>query len=152
MLTPYAFVACEKVIIGQDSVSSLIALFSKVILNIPVGTEIPKNAIAPKEWSIFSMWNLDPGDEARDCTLCTEILYPDKTPFHPIPKSKMKLEAGKKSQVGIQVSGFPVGQEGPYTVRTWIEENEKTITGPIEFTVDVEIKRLEQPPAAALNE
>src|SRR5208282_6911412 len=108
MLTPYVFVACEKVIVGQDGVCSLIALFSRIILNLPVGTEIPKDAVAPREWSIFSMWNTEPGDETREYTSCAEILYPDKTPFHPIPKTKMKIEANKKSQVAIQVLGFPI--------------------------------------------
>lgn len=142
MVTPYIFVACEKAILGNDGVASLIALFTKIIANIPEGTEIPKNAVVPKDWAIFSMWNTEPGDEKRECFICTEIVYPDKTPFLILPKSKMVLEQSKKSQVGIQVQGFPIGQEGSYTVRTWIEEAQQTIAGPIEFNMEVEVKRL----------
>jgi hypothetical protein len=152
MPTPYIFTACEKAIIGKDDVVSLIALFTKIIVNIPAGTEIPKNAVVPKDWAIFSMWTLEPGDESRDCMICTEIIYPDETPFFPIPKAKMVLEANKKSQVGIQVQGFPIGQEGFYTVRTWVEEGEKTIAGPIEFKLEVQINRQLPVQKAAANE
>jgi hypothetical protein len=150
MLTPYIFLACEKTILGKDDVVSLIALFTKIVINVSGKVEIPENAIAPKEWSIFSMWNLEPGDESRDCMICTEILYPDQSPFSAIPKSKMVLQAGRKAQVGLQVQGFPIGQEGLYTVRTWIEEKQKIIAGPIEFKVEVEIHR--QPSEATANE
>lgn len=142
MLTPYIFAACEKAILGKDDVASLIALFTKIIVNIPEGTEIPKNAVVPKDWAIFSMWNIGPEDANREYFICTEIVYPDKTPFSALPKTKMVLEPSKKSQVAFQVQGFPIGQEGPYTVRTWIEEGTRTIAGPIEFNLEVEIKRL----------
>jgi hypothetical protein len=149
MLTPYVFVACEKAIIGKDDVASLIGLFSKITLNVPVGTEIPKEAVSPTNWVIFSIWNAEAGDEVKDYMLGTQILYPDKTQFADIPRNKVKIELGKRSQIIIQLNGFPVGQEGVYTVLSWVEENQQRVLGPIEFKLEVEILRQSHSPTGA---
>lgn len=137
MLKPYVYVACEKVIIAQDSVASLIALFSKIILTIPAGTEVPRNAVAPKEWAVFSIWDPEPGDERRNYFLCTQVLYPDKTQFGEIAKSKFNIEPSKRAQMSMQIQGFPIGQTGEYKIRTWIEENDKRVSDPIQFGIEV---------------
>lgn len=138
---PYVCVACEKVILSKDtSVASLIGLFSKIVFTIPAGIEIPKNAVSPKEWAVFSIWDPDPGDENRHYVLRTQILYPDKSQFGEILKSKIPIEPNARAQMIMQFVGFPVGQVGDYTVRTWIEENETRVVGPIEFKLGVEAK------------
>ncbi|HXJ04086.1 MAG TPA: hypothetical protein VNH65_03255 [Candidatus Acidoferrum sp.] len=137
MLKPYVCVACEKVIIAQDGVASLIALFSKIILTIPAGTEIPRDAVAPKEWAVFSIWDPEPGDDLRKFFLCTQILYPDETQFGQIAKSKFNIEPNKRSQMNMQIQGFPIGQAGEYKIRSWIEENDKKISDPIQFGIEV---------------
>lgn len=137
---PYVCVACEKVILSKDNVASLIGLFSKIVITIPAGTEIPKNALSPKEWAVFSIWDPDPGDENRHYMLLTQILYPDKSQFGEILKSKIPIEPNARAQMLMQFVGFPVGQVGDYTVRTWIEENETRVVGPIEFKLGVETK------------
>jgi hypothetical protein len=137
MLKPYVCVACEKVILAQDGVASLIALFSKIILTVSAGTEIPPNAVAPKEWAVFSIWDPEPGDERRSYFLCTQVLYPDESQFGAIVKSKVNVEVSKRSQMSMQVQGFPIGQTGEYKVRTWIEENEKRVSDPIQFGIEV---------------
>ncbi len=146
MLRPYVCVACEKVILAQpDSVPSLIALFSKIIMTVPEeAPEIPKNAVAPKDWAIFSAWDPDPGDEEKDYLFCTQLLYPDQTQFGEISKIRIKVERNKRSQVSAQILGFPIGQPGFYTVRVWIEENDKRLFGPIEFKIELEIIRQKQ--------
>jgi hypothetical protein len=141
MITPYIVVACEKAIIDQDSVPSLISLFTKMIVNAPAEADVPENAVAPNNWVIFSIWNLEPGDEKRECILCTEILYPSGKPFTHTIKTKMPLEADKRAQMAIKVQGFPIGQEGPYKIRTWIEETGKMLFDPIEFKIDLQINR-----------
>lgn len=148
MLKPYVCVACEKVIIAADGVASLIGLFSKIIIPVPPETEIPKNAVAPKEWAVFSAWDTDPGDELKKYTLCTQILYPDQSQFAEVVKTKMKVELSKRSQMNIQILGFPIGQIGQYTIRTWIEENQRRVFGPIEFKIELEMTKQEQPQTA----
>lgn len=143
MLRPYIYVACEKVIIAKDEVASLIGLFSKLVIKIPVGTDIPRNAVAPKEWCVFSIWETEPGDERREYTVCTEVLYPDRSQFVPVMRNRINVELNKRAQTMVQIEGFPVGQPGEHTVRTWIEENNQRVFGPIEFGLGLEIIRVE---------
>lgn len=144
MLKPYVCVACEKVILTADNVASLISLFNKIAVVVPNETDIPKNAIAPKEWAIFSIWDTEPGDELKDCTFCSQMFYPDQTQFGEVHRVKMKIELNKRSQVNLQIAGFPIGQMGQYTVRTWIEENQRVVVDPIEFKIELEITRQNQ--------
>ncbi len=149
MLKPYLCVACEKVIISVETVPSIIAIFSKIVVAVAAETDVPKNAVANKEWSIFCLYNHDDGDELKEYTHKVQIVYPDKTQFGDVSKTKFVAEAGKRSQVHIQVPVFPIGQTGKYTIRVWVEENERLITT-TEFSVDVEIVRNQAPvPAVA---
>lgn len=155
MLKPYACVACEKVIIAKDDVASLIGLFSKFVFTIPAETQIPRNAVAPKEWCVYSSWDPEPGDEQREYLLCTDILYPDKTQFLSTLKHKIQIEPNKRAQVFVNVMGFPISQTGEHTIRTWIELNDERVFGPIEFGIGLEIVRQEAtqlPTAAPLNQ
>ena len=142
MLSPYVCVVCEKVIFAKDDVASLINLFNKMVMAVPEeAPEIPKNAVAPKEWAVFSSWNTELGDELKEYFLCTQVLYPDKSQFGDVARLKMKIESGKRFQAGVQILGFPVGQVGTYSVSTWVEENQGIVVNPIEFTFEVEISR-----------
>jgi len=140
MLKPYVCVACEKVIIAKDEVASLISLFSKFVLAVPAGTEIPKNAVTPALWSVFSMWDPEPGDEHRHYVLCTQLLYPDDAPYDVIARQEMPIQAGARCQMSVQFNGFPIGQTGEYKVHTWLEEDGQKVFGPIVVGVGVEIK------------
>ena len=143
MLKPYVCVACEKVIIAKDDVASLIGLFNKIMIAIPEDTEIPKNAVAPNQWAIFSSWDCEPGDELKEYLICTQVLYPDQTQFMEIVKGKVNVQPNKRSQVNTGVNGFPIGQFGKYTIRVWIEENQQTVAGPIEFKIELEAAKQE---------
>ncbi len=138
MLKPYIFVGCEKVIVSKDDVASVIGLFSKIILTVPPGTDIPANAVTPREWAVFSIWDAEPGDEKREYILCTQILYPDQSPYGEINRHKLKIELNKRVQVVLQFNGMPIGQLGKYLVRSWIEEKQEKIFGPLEFNIEVE--------------
>ena len=142
MLKPYICVACEKVLIDKGDTASLIGLFNKIIANIPANApEVPKNAVVPKEWAIFSAWDIESGDEHKKYFLCTQLLYPDKTRFGDVNKLLMNIEPNKRTQITINLLGFPMGQLGNYTAQTWIEENEKPVIDPIEFAIGLEIIR-----------
>ena len=144
MLKPYVCVACEKVIIAKDDIASLIGLFSKIKIVVPPGTEISPNAVAPKEWCVFSIWDIEPGDELRDLILNTKFIYPDGSQFAEVAKAKIKMEPGKRAQMLANLPGFPIGQTGDYTVATWVEENERIVAGPIEFKLGLEIANAQE--------
>lgn len=145
MLKSYVCVACEKLIFAKDDVASLIGLFTKIIITVAPGTEIPRNAVTPKEWAVYSNWIVEPGDESREYIHCMQILYPDGTQFGDIARSKINIEPNKRAQVGMQFIGFPIGQLGLYKVRTWVEENQSRVVGPIEFELEVSRHEVGEP-------
>ena len=95
MLKPYVCVACEKVILAKDNVASLIGLFSKIILTVPADTELPKNAVSPKEWAVFSIWDIDPGDEKKQYEM--QKVYPDYQYVIGDVRDKNRIQSSKKS-------------------------------------------------------
>lgn len=150
MLKPYVCVACEKVILeqppegsppGTSGVATLVSLFSKMIISVPAGTEIPPNAVAPKEWAVFSLWDVEPGDEHRNYILCTQVSFPDKSQFGELNKSPINVKPNTRSQMTIRIPGFPVGRPGPHIVSTWVEENGQKVCGPIEFKIEFEVQK-----------
>jgi|ERR1700722_13411583 hypothetical protein len=140
MLKPYVCVACEKIILTKENVASLINLFSKIIVAVPANSpDIPRNAVAPKEWAIFSSWDTELGDELKDYEFCTQIFYPDGTPFGEPGKVRIPIDPGKRAQVTVQIPAFPIGQTGLYTVKTWIEEGQTKVFGPLGFGIELAV-------------
>lgn len=138
MLKPRACLACEKAIISKGDLFSLINIFSKIVIGAPSDAAIPNDLVVPKEWAVFSTWDSDAGDEHRSHVICTQIIYPDGSPFGEIIRRHVKVEARKNVQVAVQVVGFPVGQVGTYLVRSWVEENEKRVADFVEFKIECE--------------
>lgn len=153
MIKPYVCVACEKVIIetpgdepGSAGVASLIGLFSKMIaVSLDDSPQIPPNAVIPKEWAVFSAWDIEPEDVGKKFKICTQVYYPDGSPFGETFKLFLNTEPHKRSQNVVKIMGFPVGQIGFYSVQTWIEVNDVRIYGPIEFKLELEIRKQPQP-------
>lgn len=143
MLTPSICTICEKIIFNTERVPSLINIFSKITLTLPE-QEIPRNSVVPKEWAVFSSWRVEPGDETRDYFLCTQVRYPDRTPFGETNRIKIVIEPERQAQIAVQMLAFPIAQPGFYTASVWIEENQAVVVDPIELRVELEIIRREQ--------
>lgn len=140
----YVHVVCEKVILDQQQagVASLIGLFGKLRVGLPPeAPQAPPDALAPKEWSIYSSWDAEPADDGKEYTLCTQVLYPDKKTFGEISRLSIQFLLNHKAQGIVRIPGFPFSQEGSYAVRTWLEDNGKVIAEANEIKVDLEIIR-----------
>ncbi|MFY9618479.1 MAG: hypothetical protein WAM70_19550 [Pyrinomonadaceae bacterium] len=78
MLTLLIYAPCEKVLIGEDQIASLISIMETVGVN--VTAEIPADALAPIQWSVFSLWKRN--EEVREPIEMeerTEVFRPDGT-------------------------------------------------------------------------
>lgn len=141
MIKPYVHVICEKVITDKSDMVSLIGLFNKLSINVPQDvSEIPDNSIAPKEWTIFSSWDVEESDAEIEYSICTEIFYPNKKQFG--ETNRTSLVSGPKKrrrQAIVLIPAFPIGQQGSYTVRTWIEHNGAVVVEPLEISIEVEL-------------
>lgn len=156
MLTPVICVICEKVIFDQQlgvprapnspevGPASLIGLFGKIYVTIPAGgPEIPPNAVAPREWVIYSAWDPEPGDEERNYFLCAQIFYPNGEAFGPQTRVRMNVALGQRAQTFVRAPGFPIGQAGIYNIQVWLEEDTKKVGTPIGLKVELVIARQE---------
>lgn len=128
MPTLMIFAVCEKVITDDHQVASLINLMNGIEAGMPQGMPglIPKNAIAPKAWTIFTFWKPTPGDVGIEYIHKVEILLPDGTVFG-ANEAAFKFETGKTHQVKNEIAGFPIGQTGDVTVKMWLESDRKRI-------------------------
>lgn len=117
------FVPCEKIILDDQGNASLIVLFHSLDARGTTG-DIPKNAVTPKEWAIFTMWQWLPEERGKEFSQIIQILWPDGTEFKRFP---LEFKAGERKyhQNRVNIVGFPIGQIGEITVNMWLEENSR---------------------------
>jgi len=135
-----AFLACEKIIADEDGSVSLIALLRNI--RVAVGKEgIPKNALTPKEWAIFTLWQpSEPGDVGKTFHQAIQLLWPDGSEFTR-SNTEFKVEQGKTNETRVKILGFPAGQAGKLTLNTWLEEKSPRGAEVYSYTVDVSHNR-----------
>ncbi len=145
----YVFAACEKVILDQAGVPSLISLFTKLKMLLPdQPVEIPSNAVAPKEWAVFASWDRLPADEGKEFNQCLQVIYPDGKVFFENRDLKFVMKPGERQHNAVSILGLPIGQKGDYTIRMWLENKGEMVFEPVEVRLEVEIERKPATPAA----
>ena len=144
----YVFAICEKVVMDKDDRASLITLFNQITAQIlPTSPEIPPNAVVPKEWWAFSSWETEPEDDGKEYRQMIQLLYPNGEPFGPPVGATFSPSSGKThNQVAINAPGFPIGQEGPYTLKMWLEHGGSVIFEPPPIIVRVKYQKLDALP------
>lgn len=129
MLRPYIIAVCEKVVLDAKGIASLIAVFSDVEVKPMPGSPatIPANAVAPKEWAVFTSWDLKPEDAPKKFRQFLKVLYPDGTVWVDSPL-EFTTEVGKDHhQVIGNFNGFPIGQQGTYKITVRLEQDGATL-------------------------
>ncbi len=123
MLKPYVFVVCEKVVLDSTGTASLISLFTQIEGQPgPPSESIPKNAVIPLPWFVFTSWEYETEDVGKEFIQIVQIFYPDGTLFQE-QQQRFKPETGKTHyQLTLNVLGFPVGQQGIYQVKMRLEQ------------------------------
>jgi hypothetical protein len=131
MLTP-----CTNVLIDMQYGASLISIFHGITFTLPEGTERPTNAVMPKEWAIYSKWNLEPEEYGKNYTSNIKIYWPDGTLF-----SEATLDAVQPTKDGMafinRMNGFPVGQDGKLRILQTLESDGITIARSEEITLAI---------------
>jgi hypothetical protein len=88
----------------------------KVLLPGQLGV-VPGNAVAPKEWAVFTSWDRLPTDEGKEFNQCLQVLYPDGRVFFDNRELKFARKQGERKHNAVGILGFPVGQKGDYKIR-----------------------------------
>ena len=133
------FVACERSIIEENTkLVSLISLLNGVKGAIPAGEPPPRNAVAPKEWSIVCGWDAVGDEEGTEYVQCLDIFWPDGKPFVETNKVKFSLQKGKRHYQTSRLHGFPVGQAGRCLMQAWAEQDGNPVTEKVSLYITVE--------------
>lgn len=117
MLKPILFVPCEKVIISEENISSLISVLEHVFVAGEATGEIPDNAALPMQWSVLVLWQRDElVQEPITVEARIDLVSPKKEPVlgatHTFIVSNDYLNFRNKLDFPI----FPIGLEGIYTL------------------------------------
>jgi hypothetical protein len=118
------FAPCERVIIAQDDNNpTLIAILTSITVSPPEERAAPPagpsaTPFAALRWSIFSMWQREPGERLDEHHQVVEVIAPGDgkvllSSTHPITFS----ETARTHRITLNLGGFPVHAAGEYIIR-----------------------------------
>jgi hypothetical protein len=138
ILTP-----CEKIIQDPKTGPSLIATFQEIGISVPTSTELPTNAVVPKEWAIYAMWALEPEDQGKTFSLKFAIYWPNGDLF---VEQGIDTFAALPDWVTLMAGlpAFPMGQAGKIKVAVWVECEGKVVAEPTETFIRINVDRNDQ--------
>jgi hypothetical protein len=122
---------CEKVIVDRDGMPSLISLFENLHIAPAAGEgiiEIPRETITYREWAVFCEWEVNADEVGMTADQIFEMQFPDGTVAPIKGKIPFVFEKPGTHRNHQNIIGFPVGQEGAYTIRVWLEKDGKPIS------------------------
>ncbi|HEX7961368.1 MAG TPA: hypothetical protein VF493_15710 [Terriglobales bacterium] len=138
-----AFLCCERVIFDQQGVPSLIMIMETLTVQVPPGTDIPSNVVAPKEWAVFTLWIPESQDIGKTFRQIIEVEPPPGggARMKP-PPLEFRVKADEQYRNLMPVLGFPVGHKGRYNVKMRLESDGELIGS--EYTYKIEVKHQHQ--------
>jgi hypothetical protein len=135
-----ATLACEKVVIDKAGAHSLIEIMSgaDIAITPPPGllaTQLPPNAMSPKQWWIFSVWEPNTDEVGKEFEQVYAVYWPNGDK---LIDGRLTFKADDKVQyTSYTILGFPVGQEGKLKISTWIEKGGSRITDPFDYFITI---------------
>jgi hypothetical protein len=134
-------VACEKVIVDKGGAHTLIEIMSGADIaatppaNNPAA-ELPSNALAPKQWWIFSMWEPNDDDVGKDFEQVYTVYWPNGDKLVDGARASFKM-TDRVQYMSFYVFGLPVGQQGKVKISTWVEKAGNRITDPFDYFITI---------------
>lgn len=124
-------IPCEKVIVDRDGIPSLISLFENIHISPAAGEDIiaiPKETITYREWAVFSEWEASADEVGLKADQIFELQFPDGSLAPIRGKLPFVFEKPGTHRNHQNILGFPVGQEGAYAIRVWLEKDGSRIS------------------------
>ncbi|MFZ0707895.1 MAG: hypothetical protein WAM71_20015 [Candidatus Korobacteraceae bacterium] len=116
------FCACEKVVFDKNETASLISVLQNVDVRVPVTP--PEYATLPKEWFIFTRWDVSDSEPGKIFEQVWQVLWPDGEKFveHRAPLNATSEKRDDDVRQGyFQLASFPFGQQGKMRLLTWLD-------------------------------
>ncbi len=133
-----AFFACEKVIFEkQHETPTIVAVVQRVVFQADMPEPIPKDALAPMPWQIFTMWMHDPDEKDKEFVQKSEVTFPDGSPA--IFQASLPFKGTDLySTNAVRLVGFPIGHD-LVQVKMWLEsEKGEKIFPEVFYSVQVQ--------------
>jgi hypothetical protein len=134
-------IACEKIIIDKGGTHTLIEVLSGADIAItPLEgiseQRLPENALSPKPWWIFSIWEPSKDDEGQEVEQVYAVFWPNGDKLLEGKSVPFRMTS-RVQYTSYQILGFPVGQEGKVKVSTWITKGGTRITDPFDYFITI---------------
>ena len=138
------FLACEKVIWEKETeVPTLVAIIGGVKAQyVPIPGEpvaIQPNALAPRAWAIFTVWECRGEDVGKTFHQKSEIITPSQSVFEEMKADLPFVAKDGLNNNSINIMAFPVGIEGIWRVKLWLESKDGQVLIP-EAYLPIEVK------------
>ncbi len=112
---------CEKVIIDQQTIPSLIGIFQRVNVSLQ-DAPLPDNALSPMRWSIFTLWEHVPEEKDIEYIQRTEVFTPKGVKYTEATAKFMITKPGDlQSKNQIDIFGLPISIEGYMRITVRLE-------------------------------
>jgi hypothetical protein len=132
---------CNLVLNDPEWGHSLIGVFDTIKIQVPAEAEFPPNALLPREWAVFSKWQLETEETERNYALICEITLPDGTPFGKYNLTAPKPTENQTIAFIVRSSGLPMGQNGRIRIALHLEEDNKIVSESVEVSIGVLVEK-----------
>jgi hypothetical protein len=132
--------ACDKLIIDKNGAHSLVSIMSNADISIvvqspAVSEQIPTNAVTPREWWIFSMWEPSSEDVGEQFEQVYQIYWPNN---EKLSENRIGFKPDERVQYNSQpILGFPVGQSGKIRIVTWVDHHGQRVTEVFDYYITI---------------
>jgi len=113
------FAPCEKIIISQDNVVSLVSMFQDIKVTLPSDKPVPQHAVFPMKWEVFTLWQRNEQESGKEfeekCTLLSE----DGNALVTVSIKFVLTETFNR--IVMQFLGFPL-VKGRCLLKAWLRE------------------------------
>jgi hypothetical protein len=132
------FAACEKAIVDQQNVVSLISVFQELKIQVPEAGPVPAaDANAAMKWDVIAMWESTASDAGKRYEQRVALFDPAGQPTAVSGVSPIETTAATHRNIAT-IFGFPIGSTGRYTLKLWLSENGQETQQPIaEYSINV---------------
>ncbi len=111
------FAPCERALITQDNLVSLISVIENVTITLESASIPPEDAISAYPWQVIILWRRTPDDEGKRYEQLFEIVLSEgRVAAETKVALDMSLE-GTTNKALVNVPGFAVGQPGEHVLR-----------------------------------
>jgi hypothetical protein len=125
-----ALLPCEKVVVDIETKNpTVISVLTKFNIQILEGQVLPDDAVAPKEWAVFTMWRPSDEEVGQSFTQVMTISSPSGKPApEKLPINVTFEEKGANGIVVARTNGLPIGKSGHVVIRVWLEQHGQRVT------------------------